>query len=223
MWFRWIYLILLSALALRIYYILSNSFPPPVGDAMFYDEMAKQFLETGILGYRQTEPNAIVMPGLPLPREILPLSVIGSNLINYFLTLVILIPALWISGVHLTTALFSFPVVLFIQTLLIFSIVMLVSLGVPYLRDLEHILNVLMIIFFYLTPVLFPSFIPEPFRWIFDYNPMTPIINAYRDLFLYGQWPDFGTLLPMLLVLIVLNTAIAVVFSVLQRKVVEEV
>ncbi|MGX4585822.1 hypothetical protein [Paenibacillus chitinolyticus] len=56
----------MSTLALRIYYIFSNSFPPPVGDAMFYSKMAKQFLETGILGFNQTEPNAYVTPGLPL-------------------------------------------------------------------------------------------------------------------------------------------------------------
>ncbi|MFS0838715.1 ArnT family glycosyltransferase [Paenibacillus sp. 1P03SA] len=64
--FKWIYLILLSALVLRLVYIFSNSFPPPVGDAMFYSRMANQFLETGILGYNQTEPNAYVTPGFPL-------------------------------------------------------------------------------------------------------------------------------------------------------------
>ncbi|WP_157332218.1 ArnT family glycosyltransferase [Paenibacillus lutrae] len=64
--FRWIYLILLSALALRLIYIFSNSFPPPVGDAMFYSKMAEQFLETGMLGYNQSEPNAYVTPGFPL-------------------------------------------------------------------------------------------------------------------------------------------------------------
>ncbi|MGO4545095.1 glycosyltransferase family 39 protein [Paenibacillus sp. 2TAB23] len=64
--FKWIYIILLSALALRLYYIFSNSFPPLVGDAMFYSKMAKQFLETGILGYNSTEPNGYVTPGFPL-------------------------------------------------------------------------------------------------------------------------------------------------------------
>ncbi|MBA9086024.1 ABC-type polysaccharide/polyol phosphate export permease/surface polysaccharide O-acyltransferase-like enzyme [Fontibacillus solani] len=182
------------------------------------------FSQAILQGARSIVNNAELLKKVYFPREILPLSVIGSNLINYLLTLVILIPALWISGIHITTAVFSFPIVLFIQSMIIFPIVMLSSLGLPYLRDLEHILNVLMMICFYLTPVLFPvSFIPVEFRWIFDYNPMTPIINAYRDLFLYGQWPDFGALLPMLLVLIVLNTVIAVVFSVLQRNVVEEV
>ncbi|MBW7475543.1 acyltransferase family protein [Paenibacillus oenotherae] len=175
-------------------------------------------------GARSIINNAELLKKVYFPREILPLAVIGSNLINYLFTLAILIPALWLSGVQLTTALIAFPIVLLIQSLLIAPIVMLASLGTAYLRDLEHILQVGIMIFFYLTPVLFPvSFIPEPFRWIFDYNPMTPIIDAYRDLFLYGQWPDFGGLLPMLLVLVVLNTAMAAVFSLLQRNVVEEV
>lgn len=175
-------------------------------------------------GARSIINNAELLKKVYFPREILPLAVIGSNLINYLLTLAILIPALWLSGVQLTTALFAFPIILLIQSLLIAPIVMLASLGTAYLRDLEHILHVGITILFYLTPVLFPvAFIPEPFRWIFDYNPMTPIIHAYRDLFLYGQWPDFGGLLPMILVLVVLNTAIVAIFSLLQRNVVEEV
>ncbi|WP_229750693.1 glycosyltransferase family 39 protein [Paenibacillus nasutitermitis] len=64
--FKWIYLILLSALAIRLYYIFGNSFPPLAEDAMFYSKMAKQFLETGILGYNSTEPNSFVTPGFPL-------------------------------------------------------------------------------------------------------------------------------------------------------------
>lgn len=175
-------------------------------------------------GARSMINNADLLKKVYFPREVLPLSVIGSSLINYLFTLVILIPALWLSGVQLTYSLTAFPVVLLLQTMLLIPIVMLVSLGTVYLRDLEHILTVIITIMFYATPVLFPvSFIPEKFRWVFDYNPMTPVIHAYRDLFLYGQWPDMEVLLPMLFVLLAVNIAVLAVFSWLQRHVAEEV
>lgn len=182
------------------------------------------FSQAVLQGARSMINNADLLKKVYFPREMLPLSVIGSNLINYLFTLAILIPALWLSGIQFTTALFAFPVVLLLQSMLILPVIMLASLGTVYFRDLEHILGVAVTICFYLTPVLYPvTLIPEAFRWIFDYNPMTPIINAYRDLFLYGQWPDFGSLLVMFLVLAVVNAAVAAVFSLLQRNVVEKV
>ncbi|MFS0838718.1 acyltransferase family protein [Paenibacillus sp. 1P03SA] len=175
-------------------------------------------------GARSLLNHAELMKKVYFPREVIPLSVIGSNLVNYLLTLIILVPALWLSGIPFASTLSAFPLILLVQTLLILPIVMLTALGTVYLRDLEHIVNVIMVVWFYLTPVLFPlSLIPDSFRWIFDYNPMTPIISSYRDIFLYGQWPDFGLLLPMLLVLIVINAGVLAVFSLLQKHVVEEI
>ncbi|WP_240415740.1 acyltransferase family protein [Paenibacillus periandrae] len=175
-------------------------------------------------GARSMINHAELMKKVYFPREVIPLSVIGSNLINYLLTLVILIPALWLSGIPLTVTLSGFPIILLAQTLIIFPIVMFAALATVYLRDLEHILNVLMMVGFYLTPVLFPvSLIPSSYRWLFEYNPMTTIIDAYREIFLYGQWPDFGVILPMLLVLVVVNAVALAVFALLQKHVVEEV
>ncbi|MGO4545092.1 acyltransferase family protein [Paenibacillus sp. 2TAB23] len=182
------------------------------------------FSQSVTSGARSLLNHAELMKKVYFPREVIPLSVIVSNLINYLLTLIILVPALWISGIPLTLTLLAFPIILLMQTLLTLPIVMLAALGTVYLRDLEHILNVLMIGCFYLTPVLFPlSLIPDSFRWIFDYNPMTPIIGAYREIFLYGQWPNFGNIFPMMVVLVIINVVVLALFSILQKHVVEEV
>jgi 4-amino-4-deoxy-L-arabinose transferase-like glycosyltransferase len=85
----WIYVVLAVALALRIYYILTNSFPPLLGDAFGYDKMAKQFLETGVLGYLTTTPNAFVMPGFPVLLSVIYLG-FGTNMLWFQLMQVIL-------------------------------------------------------------------------------------------------------------------------------------
>ncbi|MFD1884903.1 acyltransferase family protein [Paenibacillus wenxiniae] len=175
-------------------------------------------------GSRSMIHHADLMKKLYFPRAIIPLSVVGSNLINYLFTLMILIPALWLDGISLTPALISFPVVLILQTLLILPIVMVASLATVYFRDLEHILGVMMLVGFYLTPILFPlSFIPAAYRWLFEYNPMTTIVQAYREMFLYGQWPQIDLLWPIFLIVCGVNVIVFVVFALLQKNVAEEV
>lgn len=85
---KWIYVVLAVALALRVYYIVTTTFPPLVGDAFGYDKMAKQFLETGVLGYLESTPNSFVMPGFPVLLSIVYL-VFGTNLIWFQLLQVI--------------------------------------------------------------------------------------------------------------------------------------
>ena len=37
-----------------------------------------------------------------------------------------------------------------------------------------------------------------------ELNPMMPVIAAYQGIFVYGRWPDWGSLLPIALVSVVL-------------------
>lgn len=85
---KWIYIVLAVALALRVYYIVATAFPPLEGDAFGYDKMARQFLDTGVLGYLKTTPNAFVMPGFPLLLSLV-YFVFGTNLIWFQLLQVV--------------------------------------------------------------------------------------------------------------------------------------
>lgn len=167
--------------------------------------------------------NADVLKKIYFPREVLPISAVISSLANYILTLAVLIPVLWFFGfLHVT--LISFPLILLVQTLLVLFIVMLVSVGSVYFRDLAHFIAVFLTVFFYLTPIIFPlELIPETFRWLFELNPFTVLIDAYRNIFLSGLWPDFVSLLKMALFLIVINGIAFRMFAYLQRNVAEEI
>ena len=65
-----------------------------------------------------------------------------------------------------------------------------------YLRDLEHVLVILTMAWQFLTPVMYSiDMVPEELRSIFNINPMTPIIVAYRDILYYKRLPEIGNLL----------------------------
>jgi len=139
--------------------------------------------------------NAGLVKKIYFPRAVLPLSVVLANLFNYLFGLGILIPALLAFKIRLTPALLAFPAVLLVQTLLVAALALLVAVGNVYFRDLEHIVGIALMAWFFLTPVLYPlEAIPAEVRGYFLLNPMTPIVDAYRALFFHGAWPDWGQL-----------------------------
>jgi len=129
------------------------------------------------------------------PREVLPLSVVLANLVNYVLSLLILIAALLIVKIPLTLALLAFPVILLVQTFLVAGLTFLLAAANVYFRDLEHITGVVIMAWFFCTPILYPlEMVPAEIKGLFLLNPMVPVIKAYQDIFFYGQFPDWTAL-----------------------------
>ena len=63
-----------------------------------------------------------------------------------------------------------------------------------YYHDVRFLVGVVLTLWFYLTPVLYPldnGTIPSKYRWVFDINPNAVLIDAYRRVILYGSAPDF--------------------------------
>ena len=77
---------------------------------------------------------------------------------------------------------------------------------------------------FYATPVLYSTTLfPEKYRWILYLNPMTTIINSYRDIFYYKQMPNMKFLLSILLFSIVLTGIGIIIFKKMKKGFAEEV
>jgi lipopolysaccharide transport system permease protein len=156
------------------------------------------FVNSIMQGTASLVQNAGLIKKIYFPREIFPLATVISNLVNYVLSLIILIPALLISGIAIKLVVIAFPIVLIINFLFVISIVLVASVINVYFRDSEHLIGILLMALFYLTPVLFPlDLIPERMQWLFQLNPVGPLINSYRDIFFYGIWPDWSYLLKL--------------------------
>ena len=69
-----------------------------------------------------------------------------------------------------------------------------------YLRDIPQLVGVATQILFFMTPIFYPvSLVPERLRWLLHLNPLTPMVEETRKLFLYGQEPDYMVCLQMFL------------------------
>ena len=171
-------------------------------------------------GMRAIIDNANLVKKVYFPRDILPITVVLSNLINYLLALPVMFAVMagvqWSTLGHLNFSWsFAFlPVIILIQTIFLIGMALLLSTSAIFFRDTTHIIDILIQLWIFLTPVFFAlEQIATPVqakivRWL---NPMASIIDFYRDI-LYGQATNptpglpaldgvFRTLLTALLVL----------------------
>lgn len=158
------------------------------------------------------------------PREVLPLSYTISQFINMLLSFLVIFVALIVSGVGIRIeALLYLPLIMIIEFVLALGITFIVSAVTVYFRDLEYILGIVQMAWMYMTPVLYSiDMVPEEYQFLFGFNPMTPIVGAYRDILYYKQIPDINTLLQAsVLGIIVLLIGIGV-FGRLKRNFAEE-
>ena len=92
-----------------------------------------------------------------------------------------------------------------------------------YLRDLEHILGILMMSLFYVTPIIYPlEMVPNKFVFWMKLNPMLHMIVAFQDILYYKRDPDIQTLLVIMISSMIIIAIGYVIFQKLQRNFVEE-
>ena len=158
------------------------------------------------------------------PREVLPISHVTTQLVNMLLAFIVVFAVLILSGKGVNpVALLFLPIVIFAEYLLSLSLTMMVSALTVYLRDLEHILSIVMMAWQFMTPVMYSiDQVPPRLLWVFNLNPMTQIIVAYREILYYKQIPNLPALLRSTLLSVVLMIIGWNVFGHLKRHFAEE-
>ncbi|WP_420869767.1 ABC transporter permease [Cohnella ginsengisoli] len=142
-----------------------------------------------------------------------------GGVLNYFFSLIVLVVILLFSKISMGWPLFLFPIILLIMFLFTTSLTFVISALHVYFRDLEHIVGILVMVWFYLTPIVFPeSMIPKELEYIFNANPMTIIITSFQDLLYYNQTPPIFELGIGLLVSFIMFFISLMLFQRLSRK-----
>ncbi|HYW18972.1 MAG TPA: ABC transporter permease [Nodularia sp. (in: cyanobacteria)] len=152
-------------------------------------------------GLMQSASSVVVQPNLVkkvvFPLALLPLVPILSTFIESSLGLMALIFFVAVNTHTLQTTLALLPLIWLTQLLLTAGLGYLAAGLTVFLRDIPQTLGVVLNIWMYLTPIIYPaSAIPEAWRnWVFWLNPLTAIAEIYRDLILVGEvqhWGEWG-------------------------------
>jgi ABC-2 type transport system permease protein len=126
------------------------------------------------------------------PREILPLASVGAALVHFFLQLLVLIAALALVRHPIGWAeLPLLPLALFDLILLASGLVLLLSAANVYLRDMAHFVELALLAWFWITPIVYPfSQLTKAIGGraaIALLNPVTPIVLTFQRA-LYGEF-----------------------------------
>lgn len=158
------------------------------------------------------------------PREIIPISYVTSQFVNMLLSFIVVIIVSVVSGVRPTIGgILCLPIIMMVEYLMALGIALISSSLTVYFRDLEHILAIVAMAWLYATPICYPvEMVPAEYLPIYNLNPVTPIVNAYRDVLYWGRTPDLRTLLLAVLIGIVTVFLGVIIFGKLQRRFAEE-
>lgn len=156
------------------------------------------------LGTKSLLTNYSLITKISLPREIFPLSAILAKLVDLILYSIILFILIFYFGVSLNLTLLYIPLIFLVHFIFLLSMSLILSATNVFYRDVENLLEVALTAWMYLTPVIYPpELVPESFKKIFNLNPMTPIINSYRNVVLYGVAPPWESFVYAIIVTLV--------------------
>lgn len=135
--------------------------------------------------------NSGIVKKVYFPRIILPISISISGMINFFISCIIVVVACLIAGVGLSWHLLLIPFVAIVQCILSLGIGLVLGACDAYVHDLEHITTFLLQMLMYGTPIIYSldmfSNSTSILVKLIQLNPLTTIVNSYRDIFLYHQ------------------------------------
>lgn len=169
------------------------------------------FLFVGLLAWNWfqaslTEATGAIVDNRDLVRRpgfsttILPVVPVTTNFIHLLIAMPVLVVFLLAGGVPLTPFAFMLPVVFAVQFMVTLGLAYIVAALHVSFRDVRYVLAVALLLGFYLTPVFYDAAaIPPALQPLYHLNPLVTLIESYRDLLLYGVFPQFHWLLAVAL------------------------
>ncbi len=162
--------------------------------------------------------NAHLIKKVYFPREILPISILLSNLINFIIALPVFFGLAFVSGARISPWALLLPIPILVQVLFALGICLILATLNVFYRDTQIILSVVMQAWFFLTPVFYPitqigqekkilGLTFDAQLWLRRLNPMASVIASYRDLLYWGTYTGldflFRTAVTSLIVLVI--------------------
>lgn len=159
-----------------------------------------------------------------IPRQVLVMSAVLSSLISSILEFLVLVPLLIILGAGISPYILLFPFIHMIYFLIVYGLSLILSALYVYYRDLNQIWDVLIQIGFFLSPIVYPlSTVPPHYLKYYMLNPVTALIQMYRDVLLYHQFPALRDVALTIAFGLFIVVAGSIVFKKMERRFAEEI
>jgi len=132
-----------------------------------------------------------------VPKSVFIMSAVGTSLVNVAISLIPLLAISLVVGVRITWAVLVWPVSILLLSIFSMGVGFLLSTASVYFADMLPVYDVLLTIWLYSTPIIYPlEIIPENWLWLFKLNPLYYLVEAFRIPLLYGILPTEGIWIP---------------------------
>jgi len=154
---------------------------------------------------------------------VLPLVSVTGNLIHLLLAFPILAGILLFDGSRPSVALLALPIVLIVQFILTVGLAYFGAAVSVLYRDIGYLIDVILRVFFFLTPIFYEvSKVPAQFQTLYSFNPLVPLLDAYRSPLIHGLPPSWDSLLGAGLIAMLLAIAGYKLFGMISHRFAEE-
>lgn len=173
----------------RVARVDTGSIPYPV--FVYCGLLPWQFFSSSLKGAVESlTRNSRLVTKIYMPREVFPLAQVISAGVDFLVASVVLAGLMAWHGVWPKPTIALLPVVLLIQILFTAGLSLLLAMGNLFFRDVKYVFEVVLMLWMFATSVVYPIPRTGEWAWLLALNPMTPIIDAYRQLLLIGTLPD---------------------------------
>lgn len=151
------------------------------------------FFNEGIIwGMGSIMERAGLIIKINFKREIVVVSSLTMALINFGINLLIISIVALVLKVHISPiAILYIPLISLTMFLALYGVAFFTSIWLVHVRDLQHIMELLLQLLFYASAVFFPvEMIPVRYRFIVYYNPIARFVKAVREALIYGRVTD---------------------------------
>lgn len=143
--------------------------------------------------------NGPMVTKIYFPRAVLPIATVTSKFVNFVISIAIEIVIILATGYGLDPVmLLLLPLVTLLFFMAITGVSLILSAIDVYLRDVEYIVNVLMMVLVWLSPIMYMRSMSSEgslMSIILDLNPVTYYIEAFQAIFYYQALPDMFTMI----------------------------
>lgn len=140
--------------------------------------------------------NVNLIKRIRFPRYFLVIATNLGQLVNFLFALPIMIGFAFFYGNGPGISwLLAVPILIIIQFVATTGICLAISMMNAHFRDMEYIINVVISMLFWMTPIMYPlEMVPEAYRVYFLFNPLAYLIAAWREVFMSNMidWSSIG-------------------------------
>lgn len=135
--------------------------------------------------------NASLMKKVYIPKYMFPVSKVASSLVNLGFSFIAMVIVMIVTGTSVKLTILLLPLVVLYVVIFALGLGLILATLYVFFRDCGHLYGIVMLVWLYLTPLFYPKeILPEMLQRLLVFNPMYHFVEYFRDILLYGIWPD---------------------------------